>query len=175
MFENTNSFFWICALAGSGLFIIQFFFSLLGFGDDDSSMDDGKIQWLSKQAVTGFLMMFGWTALTCKQEFDLSHSVSIAIGSAIGLATVFISGYIFKSAKKLHSSGTAFKIDDIVGKEATVYQRIPKGGIGKISISLHNLTHEIDAVAEQDLESFIPVQIIKKRDDNTVVVVAINR
>lgn len=51
-------------------------------------------------------------------------------------------------------------------------QRIPKGGVGKISVSLYNFTHEIDAIAHNsgELSSFTRVKIIEKKDNNTVVV-----
>jgi hypothetical protein len=92
-----------------------------------------------------------------------------------GLITLLITGLIFRGAKKLHSSGTVFRIEDAIGKEAMVYQRIPKDGAGKISISLHNFTHEIDAVSslQEELLSFTSVRIIEKVDEKTVRVTPI--
>jgi hypothetical protein len=189
MFENfvkfkssidQDFFFWFCALSGSGMFVVQFLLTLLGSGensdwDDSSNIDSLKVRWLSKQTIAGFLMMFGWSALTCKHEFALRGIASMAIAFVAGMITVLISGFIFKAAKKLRSSGTVFKLEDAVGKEALVYQRIPKDGVGKITISLHGLTHELDAISlgQEDLSSFIPVRIIKKADETTVVVVPI--
>lgn len=178
---SRDFFFWFCALSGTALFIIQLLLTLLGAMDHDDldeggDLDAGKVKWLSKQALTGFLMMFGWAALASKHEFGFSGAVTITIGFTAGLLTVFITGSIFKMARKLRSTGTVFKLDDAVGKEAIVYQRIPKDGVGKISVSLHNFTHEIDAVSmNQELESFISVEIIKKLDDKTVVVVPLKR
>src|SRR3989338_31603 len=173
--------FWFSALSGSFLFVVQFFFNFLGGdrhdGVDDSGgeVDSGKVKWLSKQAITGFLMMFGWVGLTCRKEFGLSILVSMPIAFVGGVLAIFATALIFKSAKKLHSSGTVFRIEDAIGKEAVVYQRIPKGGVGKISISLSDLTYEIDAISHQneELSSFIQVQVLKKFDETTVVVVPI--
>lgn len=164
--------FWFCALAGSGMFIIQFLLTLLG-ADNSEDADSGNFKWLSKQGLTGFLMMFGWVGLTCRKEFELSGAVSIAIAFGGGILALVATAFLFNGAKKLRSSGTVFKIEDTIGKEATVYQRISKGGMGKISVSLHSLTYEIDAISHhpEDLLSFTPVQIIKKADENTVVVV----
>jgi hypothetical protein len=178
---NNDSIFWFCALLGSGLFIIQFSLNLFG-GDSHDDIDDGageidsgKFKWLSKQGLTGFLMMFGFVGLTCRNEFELSGLSSIMISFAGGLTAIFITGLIFRGASKLRSSGTVFRIEDTIGKEATIYQRIPKNGIGKISVSLNNFTHEIDAMTNytEDLPSFTHVQIIKKADDNTVLVIPI--
>ena len=68
-----------------------------------------------------------------------------------------------------------FRIEDAIGKQATVYQRIPKGGAGKISLSLNNLTYELDAISDhsEELSSFTQVHVLKKADEKTVVVVPI--
>ena len=177
MFEKDH-FFWFCALAGSGMFLIQFLLYFVGTDVDD--FDDHSSQnfkWLSKQAVTGFLMMFGWVGLAAKKELGFSPPVSMALAIVAGVIAMLITGSIFKLARKLRSSGTVFRLEDAIGKEASVYQRIPKDGIGKVSLSLHEMTHEIDAVSlnGEEVSSFSPVQIIKKADEQTVVVVPIKR
>lgn len=171
MFEKDHLF-WFCALAGSGMFLIQFILYFLGADSDD--LDDGSnFKWLSKQAITGFLMMFGWMGLAAKKELGYSPWASTAIAAVGGFVAMFVSGAIFKAARKLRSSGTVFRIDEAIGKEASVYHRIPKGGIGKITISLQDITHELDAVSMngEEVASFSQVQIIKKADERTVVVV----
>lgn len=172
-------FFWFCALAGSGLFIIQLTLSFLGAHHDSdlshesAEIEVSKLKWMSKHALTGFLLMFGWTGLTCRKEFGLSFAVSALSAGMAGTATMFLIGWIFKLTQKLRSTGTVFNIEDAVGKEATVYQRIPQGGMGKVSLSMHDFTHELDAIsnAQEDLPSFISVHIIQKLNDTTVVVV----
>ena len=177
---NHDFLFWFCALSGSGLFLIQLLLSFIGIDDQSDegvNLDALKITWLSKHAISSFMMMFGWTALACIHEFLLPKSLSIIIGSVAGILTIIISTYIFKSVRKLHSSGSVFRIEDCLGKEATVYQQIPKNGTGKISLNLHDLTYEIDARSsnEEELSSFSLVQIINKADDKTVIVVPIKR
>ena len=173
MFQQ-DPLFWFCALAGSGLFLIQFILIFFGIDSDhDGSFQDFK--WLSKQALTGFLMMFGWIGLACKRELGFSAAGAAGIGVVAGMFAMLITGMIFKLARKLRSSGTVFRIEEAVGKEGSVYQRIPKDGIGKITISLGEMTHEIDAVSlsGEEVSSFSPVQIIKKMDERTVIVVPI--
>jgi len=181
---KSGSVFWFCALAGSGMFLIQFILNILG-GSDQDNFDAGdasdtssdltdvkKFKWLSIQTITGFLMMFGWTAITCQSEFGLQNMATMGISIASGLFAALLIHSIFKFAKRLQSSGNSYKIEDAIGKEAYVYQCIPKDGSGKISISLQHFTHEIDAVSynSQELSSFTRVKIIEKKDDNTVVV-----
>lgn len=157
------------------MFIIQFLMNFLGTDnpDDEGEFDSGKFKWLSKQAVTGFLMMFGWVGLTCRKEFELSAITTAFISFGGGLIAIIATTFIFRMVRKLRSSGTVFNIEDAIGKEAMIYQRIPKGGLGKVSVSIHNFTHEIDAIStdQEDLLSFTLVQIIKKADEKTVVVV----
>jgi hypothetical protein len=182
---KSGSVFWFCALAGSGMFFIQFIINVFGGTDQDSfdvgettdtssdAADARRFKWFSMQTITGFLMMFGWTAITCQIEFGLKNIPTIGISFASGILAALIIRTIFKYAKKLQSSGSSFRIEDAIGKEAYVYQSIPKDGVGKISLSLQNLTHEIDAISHNSeaLSSFTHVKIIEKKGDNTVVVV----
>ena len=178
---SKDTFYWFCALAGSGMFIIQFFLSLFGLNHDHDLVNDHghfeaqSFKWLTKQTLTGFLMFFGWVGLTCKREFALSSAASAIWAAAGGAVAVFATAFIFKIAKKLRSSGAVFRIEDAIGKEAIVYQRIPKNGLGKISVSLHHHTHEIDAISmtHEEISSFTQVQIVKNMDDKIVVVVPI--
>lgn len=175
MFEK-DYLFWFCALAGSGMFLIQFLLSFIGMdGEDADESSSQNFKWLSKQAVTGFLMMFGWIGLACKKELNYSAPASTSLAVAAGIVAMFITGSIFKISRKLRSTGTVFRIEEAVGKEASVYQRIPKGGSGKITLSLRDLTHEIDAISlgGEEVNSFTQVQIIKKADERTVVVTPI--
>lgn len=175
---NYEAILWFCALVGSGMILIQFLLNLFGLTEehvDEIAIDALKFKWLSRQAISGFLMMFGWTGLACQHEFNLSLMPSLLIAFVAGVLTIIITSSIFKMAKKLHSPGSIFNIEEAIGKEAFVYQRIPKEGRGKITISLQNFTHEIDAVSlhQEELSSFTRVQIIKKLNNHTVVVTTI--
>lgn len=171
------SFYWLCALAGTGMFIIQVCLNLMGLGeyegfDEEGITEAGNFKWLSRQALTGFLMMFGWSALTCQKEFNLESTPTLWIAFLSGMVTIFATGFIFKIAKKFHSSGTIFKIEDTIGLEAMVYQRIPSNGTGKISVSIDSFSREIEAWSSNHIEipSFVRVKIINKFDDKTVIV-----
>lgn len=181
---NKETFFWFFALSGSVTLFIQLILNLFGLSDHhdigDTDIDTGEIdtsnfKWLSKQALSGFFMMFGWIGLSCLKEFEFNVLLSLAIAFIAGVLAMFVSGFIFKMARKLHSSGTVFKIEDAIGLEAMIYQRILKKDKGKILISLNNLTREIDAIAlnEEEIPSFTKVKIINKVDENTVSVVPI--
>jgi hypothetical protein len=174
-----SSFFFFCALAGSGMFLIQFAISLFGMndvGNSDGSLSSSDlkvVKWLSMQTISGFLMIFGWIALACQSEFELSIGSTIGISLGSGLFAARMIQLIFAFAKKLRSPGTVYRIEDAIGKEGYVYQNIPKGGKGRISVALQQLTHEIDAISynEEEIPSFHRIKIIDKSDDNTLIVI----
>lgn len=172
-FIQNDLLFWTAALGGSILFFLQLIISLIGFDDEGLDSSDHDFKWLSKQSITGFIMMFGWAGLTCSQEFGMSKLMSVVIGAIAGLATFFITGLIFRLARKLSSPGTPFRIEESLGKEATVYLRIPPNGTGKISITLQDHLHEIDAIttSPDEIPSFTSVEIVSIKDPQTVTVI----
>ncbi len=179
-FFNQDTFYWFCALLGTGMLFIQMMLNWFGIGEGEStdaslSDDAGQIKWISKQGIAGFLMMFGWTALTCQYEFGIEGILKIALAVGAGALHIVVTAKILNAAKKLHSSGTVFKIEDVIGLEASVYQRITADGIGKVTLSIDNFTREIDALSYDKVEigSFTQVKIVKKFDNNTVLVVSI--
>jgi hypothetical protein len=172
--------FWFSAVLGTGMFAGQLVLNLVGgwgFEEMHEGSDTGKFKWLSRQATTGFLMLFGWTALSCRREFGFETMASAGMGLLGGAVAVLATGLMFKMAKKLQSRGTMFQIDDAVGKEAVVYQEISQTQAGKISISLDQFVHEIDALSLIDelIPSFTRVQVVKKMDEKTVFVIPINK
>jgi hypothetical protein len=170
--EPKEFLFWFCALSGSGMLLIQFLLSWLGALDSDEGLESAKFKWLSKQALSSFLMMFGWISLSCSREFALGGAASALVGLVAGALSAALLASLFKAAGKLRSSGTVFNIDDCIGKTALVYQRIPKEGSGKISLSLQDLTTEIEALSldGEEIPSFTQVIVMKKSDERTVFV-----
>lgn len=105
---KSGSVFWFCALTGSGMFFIQFIINILGGTNQDNfdvgdtidassdAADANRFKWFSMQAITGFLMMFGWTAITCQSEFGLKNIPTIGISIASGIFAALIILSIFK-------------------------------------------------------------------------------
>jgi hypothetical protein len=169
-FLSDDPLFGSCALIGSFLFLIQLVLNFFGALDDDEGV--GYFKWMSKQALVGFLMMFGWFSLTCKREWDFDSLTAGAMGVGAGILLMMLVALIFRGANKLKSTGSVFCITEAVGKEAFVYQRIPKDGVGKITVSLQGISHEIDAISlGEEIDSFSQVTVLKQSDDRTLVVV----
>src|SRR5688572_12333178 len=95
------SFYWFCALTGTAMFVIQFCLNLMGLSeyegfDEEGIAESGNFKWLSRQALTGFLMMFGWSALTCQKEFNMESAPTIWIAILSGMVTILATGFIFR-------------------------------------------------------------------------------
>jgi hypothetical protein len=165
-----DTFFWSCAWLGSALFLLQVLLAFVGAGEGDLA-----VKWLSRQAVTGFLLLFGWTALGCEYQLHFSLGATLPIAAAAGGLAAGGVWLIFKGAQKLQSAGSQFRLEAVVGQKGVVYHAIRKGGVGRITVSVDQITRELDAVAEGDVEisSFVPVQVVKTTDDGKCVVVPI--
>ena len=174
--------FWLCAIVSSILFLIRTILMFIGQDSDnadsidvdvDDVSSDTSFQVLSINSITAFFMMFGWIGLSCYKQFSMGNLPSILIALVAGIISLIITSYIFQAAKKLVSTGSGFTIDKTVGLKASVYQRIPANGKGKIQISIKGgMTREIDAISEnqQEIESFQSVTVVKVIDPSTVSV-----
>ncbi|MBZ0166951.1 MAG: hypothetical protein K8I00_09095 [Candidatus Omnitrophica bacterium] len=174
--------FWVCALTGTLFFALRTILMLAG-SDLDADMDgmdggmdmhsDAAFELISVNTITAFVMMFGWAGLTAYVQFKMTHSVSLIIAVGAGTLTMFITAWLFNMAKKLVSKGAVFKIEDTVGLNGSVYQRVPANGRGKVNVSMPGgILKELDAVSEDkvDIESFKTVKVVSTVDDRTISV-----
>lgn len=175
--------FWWCALVGT-IFFVGRLIILVVTGGMDVDMDlhpgahgdvghpDSSFEALSLNTITAFVMMFGWIGLACLKQFHMEATAAIAAATGAGLLCMLTTAYFFKQAKKLASGGSAFSMDKTIGKKATVYQKIPGQGRGKITLSVGDMTHEIEAVSaeQKDIASFVTVEVVRVVDQRTVAV-----
>ena len=183
---SLQSLFWICAIVGSTVFALKLLMLFIGGADFDMDPDadfdtgdaiDGHhtevaFKVISLTSISAFLMMFGWVGLACSEQYQLGSIVSLLVAVLIGTITMFFTAYLFKLAMKLVSSGASFNQNDIVGLKATVYQRIPAKGTGRVQVVVGGVMREMDAITEngKELESFKNVEILKLGDGSVVTV-----
>ncbi len=174
-----NPVLWFCAISGTVIFLIQFILNLF-IGDHEHHAEvgsedngEGDLKWLSKYAVSGFLMMFGWIGLTCVKQFALPLWVAIVVAILSGFFTVFLLRLLFRGVRRLHSPGNVFNIEDAIGREGEITHRIPENGVGSISLLIDNFRYEIGAIStgNKELPSFTRVKVIDKTIDNIAVVI----
>ena len=178
--------FLVCALVSTIFFFIRVVMMLIGIGDHHSDdifhaqhahdvtdhHSDVAFEMLSINTITAFLMMFGWIGLTCYKQFAMSSLASTGMAFLGGVFCMLITAYLFKLIKKLASKGSTFTLNDAVGLTATVYQRIPAKGSGRINVVVRGMTREIDAQSEDqvDIESFKTVKVVRLVSDQAVSV-----
>jgi hypothetical protein len=181
--------FWFSALAGTFFFVLRVISMLVGASAGEGSMDiehdassangadsDSAFEFISINTLTAFFMMFGWVGLAAHKQFALSGALSLVLAGVSGMLCMMITMWLFSAAKKLGSKGSDFSIAKTLGVTATVYQKIPSEGKGKIQLSVDGgMTREIDAVSEkhEEIESFATVKVKSVVDNNTVSVVKI--
>lgn len=172
------------AICGSLFFLLRVMMVLVGgfgTGDLDAGHADGSLdshgdmphvqdshdtemafKLVSLNSVAAFFMMFGWVGLAAYVQYKLGPSFSLIIATLFGGLTLVLTAFFFKWLMGLQSRGADFKMKDLIGLEAQVYQRIPAKGQGKIQVTCDGMLREIDARSEhgEEIESFVPVRVI---------------
>jgi len=172
---STEMILWGCALGGSLFFLLRIALLLVGIGADDLHVDahdadmsdhgghetEAALKLFSLTSIAAFIMMFGWTGLTCLIEFEVGIATSVLIAVIVGTLTMIATAYVFSLTRKLTSEGADFKLSDAIGLVGKVYQEIPPDGQGKIQIPVNGMVRELDAESEETekIDSFSTVTV----------------
>ena len=146
-----------CAVAGGGVLIGQTGLSLFGIGggddvDPDVSVDDlegaDDLHFLSMRALAGFLTFFGligWGGTA--SDWHPLGTIGAAFGA--GASVMILVAVIMRAFARMHSEGN-MRAENVVGKNAKVYLRIPGegSGKGKVTVSIQGRSMEFDAVTK---------------------------
>lgn len=130
-----------------------------GAGHADVSADtaghdhgtDYSFKIISLQGVMGFFLMFGTLGFVSYRVAGAGAFVSSVLAVAAGFLTMWLTAKLLALLLNLQSDGTV-DIRNAIGKEGTVYQRIPAGGTGKVQIVVQNRLTEYEAMGRQDAE-----------------------
>ncbi len=146
------------AIPSTLLFLVIFAMSLVGHDvdspdggvDADVNFVDGLGGFfVSFKAILSFFMVFSWAGLSSvTNKWSFTGSLIISIIS--GLVAMFLVALLMYFMSKLTYSGTV-RMEDGIGKEATVYLTIPakKQGKGKIEVILSGALRVVDAMTEE--------------------------
>ena len=183
MFQSMDTWmqtFWVWAIGGSAIFIIQALLTMIGMDSTDVDVDydgadtmdlGGSISLFSIKNFVNFIVGFGWAGV-CLADLIANKVILSLIATLVGIGFVAMFFYLRKQTKKLEHNG-AFRIEDCIGKTVNVYLRIPaqKSGTGKVQVRLNGSVHEINAMTEGDaLPSGQKAVISSVIDDSTVMV-----
>lgn len=172
--------FWVCAIGGSVIFIVQMVLTMIGMDSTDIDVDydgadtmdlGGSISLFSIKNFVNFIVGFGWAGV-CLADVIENKVILSLVAMLVGIGFVAMFFYIRKQTRKLEHNG-AFQIEDCVGKTVNVYLRIPaqKGGMGKVQVSLNGSVHEIQAMTEGDELLSGQKAVISSIIDNSTVMV----
>ena len=182
---NAETIFWICALAGSGFFLIKVVLGLvLGLDHDaahgaadahlhDAAGTEDAFKVFSFYSISAFLMMFGWAGLASLHQFQLAVPVSTIVALAVGVVTMWLTARLFSAMRLFTSPGSQFHVEKLRGFKASVYQRIPGGDkSGVIQVTVEGILREVEALSsdQQPIDSFAAVEIIDIKSPHTVIV-----
>lgn len=140
----SSNIFLIIALVTTGIFVIQFILSIF-FGDIDADVDvDADISSVvSFKGLTHFGIGFGWYMYLIGNTDFRSYMVAILIG----LLFVFVVWFLYKKAYQLQQVNRSEKIEQLVGRECTIYFK-QEGGKYTVQMCKDGAMREVDVVSE---------------------------
>lgn len=159
-FETLNGpvkIFWYMAIPSSIIFLIMTVLTFIGMdstdgleadfeGDTESS--GGAFQLFTLRNLISFLTVFSWTGIVCLKN-EMSLTISITLGLILGFLMVVILSSMFYFISRLQVDYSP-DIKNTIGKQAIVYLRIPKNGIGQISVSFGGTSRIVKATAKEN-------------------------
>jgi hypothetical protein len=174
-------FYFLCAVFGGALVLLQFLLMLLGFDGSDDSGDYGNadghsatgdiFKVLSLRTLTAGIAFFGFGGLAGLTA-ELKPSMSVLIAIISGLTAMYIVYFLYQSAARLKEDGSLTN-ETLVGSTGSVYVRIPpaKSGIGKVLICQQGRTIEYEALtAGDELKATTPIVVVGIVSSTTVEV-----
>ncbi len=142
--------------------------------DGGNPADFGNLRLLTLQTLVTFLAVFGWVSIICISS-GMPNLGGIAIGTACGLAMMFLVAKIVQASRKLVENGV-LNLKNAIGETATVYLTIPpkNAGSGKITMRLQGRFGEFDAVNAGQTALPTGAQVIVTDVENDMLVVEQN-
>lgn len=161
----------VIAAVGLIMAIIQVVLRLIGADSDidfDAEADtDGHV--ISWTTLAGFALGFGTTgALMIGSGFSIPASAVGGIGTGLVIAAGFF--FLMRGFHRLKEDNT-FRIENTVGKTATVYVRIPAGANGgQVQVVAQSRMMTLAAISDSEVPTGGKVKVIEVVDHETVKV-----
>jgi hypothetical protein len=181
VFSGDLKYYWMLAVLGSCVFLIQTLLMLIfGHGGDgdvdvggdfdaDSHVDTGfgDFQLFSIRSMIAFITFFGWGGVIYGNGGWPGFIVAFVCGLLMMFITALGIFYLFK----LQQSGNIYAAD-MLGKTASVYLKIPAGrsSTGKVTVYSGAGTREVLAVADIEIPNGASVKLVSQIDQNKFLV-----
>ena len=176
--------YFICAVFGGTLMVLQFLLVMFGFGgggDDGGDFGDTAdhaspadiFKVVSLRTIVAGIAFFGLGGLAGLTG-GLSMKISVITASISGIAAIYGVYYLYWAAAQMKEDGSLSE-KTLVGATGSVYVRIPpaKSGSGRVLISQQGRTVEYEAITEGgELKTSTPITIVRIVSSTTVEVAA---
>ncbi len=193
LFTEPAVWFGVPAVLGSAVFVLRLALMLIagdgggggGFdaaldvdldlevGDGGDHLDPGQsFEILSVQAISAFLMGFGWAGLGGLNGAGWGMSPSIGAGLAGGIVMTWILAALLRTMYSLESSGNV-SITTALNSEGEVYTSIPERhtGRGQVRVVLDGRQRIYNAVSEGEaIPTSSRVVVVRVNEDRTLTV-----
>lgn len=140
-FSGNALWFTVPALAGTFFFVARLLLMLVAGGGDlhldhDVAMDvdhpdsSSAFKLFSVQAISAFMMGFGWGGLGAYRGWGFPALLSAPVGIAMGGGLMWLLAKLLTWIMRMQSSGT-LEMGSALYEEGTVYIAVPQGRSGK--------------------------------------------
>ena len=185
VFSNSYLF---CAVFGGTLLVVMFSLTLLGLGHDtdvdgagadaDADVCDGEcevhegglgaLSFLSLKGLIAFITLYGLCGICFKMNTWGGWFISVGCG----LVMMFVTAAVIAFICKLQHSGN-INPESLTGCSGSVYLSIPGPGKsgGRVTVTLPASTVEVEAVADEALETGTSVTVQQYLGNNVYKVV----
>lgn len=185
LFGGRAPLFAVPALIGTSFFIVRIAMLMIaGHGDlhadsgsdfdlDHGDASDDAFKVLSIQAISAFLMGFGWAGLGAYRGWGLPVWASLPVGLVGGSAMMWLLAKMFRFIMGMQVSGTVHTTWALEEK-GTVYSRVPehRSGKGEVRVVLNERMRYLQAVTDGEaIETSTVVRITEINEDNNTVTV----
>ncbi len=144
----------------------------IDFDEDISILSSAKVTFhlFTLRTIIGFFVLFGWSGYI-NTSGGVDPLIVFLTSILAGFLMMLLVAYVVHLLYKLEQTGTV-NLSDSIGKEGTVYLKIPKygQGTGKVQIVLGDSLRTLDALAnDSEIETGKKVRIIDVKDKIIVV------
>ena len=184
-FGDLAPWFSVPALVGTGFFLIRTLLMFVTGAEMDLHVDDGAgfdldhgdtegaFKVLSLQAISAFMMGFGWGGLGAYRGWGLPALLSVPIAFAFGAGMMWLLARLLTLITRMQSSGT-IDLSAALLQEGTVYTAIPakRTGKGVVRLVVDDHLRYYQAMSDgEPLSSKTKVRVTEINQDNNTVTV----
>ena len=184
--------YFLCAIFGGTVLLLQFFMTLVGVGGDDvDGGDSAEIDISDGSGPDGIghsdtidlFKMISFRTVIAGITFagiggligitgGFGKPLSVLFATISGFGAFFVVYHLYRAIAKLKSDGSVTETS-LVGARGTVYLRIPaaQSGVGKVQVSQQDRTMEYEAITlGGELKNGMPITVVRVVSASTVEV-----